>query len=224
MATFLGVALVAALSWPFTEHSIQRGMSMNSASEVAYSRLHTQGSTLANIAIYGHMIGGGLLTILAPLQLIQPIRKYFPWFHRALGYAIAFMAIAVAFGGLIYMAYRGTIGGLPMTFGFSLYGILVLVAALQTVRHARARSAQHWVWGCRLIVLALGSWLYRVHYAIWYSFAGGAYTRPDFSGAFDVVQALLFYVPYLLALEWWLWVRQSRQTAAKQDGKAHLKH
>ena len=55
-----------------------------------------------------------------------------------------------------------------------------------------------------LIILALASWLYRVHYGLWEVLIDGAGSRPDFSGPFDVIQVFAFYLPYLAVHHlWW---------------------
>jgi hypothetical protein len=59
-----------------------------------------------------------------------------------------------------------------------------------------------------MVVLALSSWLYRVHYGLWFLVTGGLGSEPDFSGLFDRVQVFAFYLPYLLALE--IWLRRTR--------------
>ena len=98
-----------------------------------------------------------------------------------------------------------------MSLGFGLYGVLLGSAAVQTVRLARLKDPRHQQWALRLVVLALGSWIYRVHYALWYALTGGAYVEPGFTGAFDIVQTVAFYLPYLLVLElWFRWAPQTR--------------
>ena len=167
------------------------------------------GKSVSNTAIHGHMWVGGLITILAPVQAMGFVRNRFPWIHRALGYFISITALATAVGGLFYIAARGTQGGIPMSLAFTLYGLLMVLAAVQTLRHARAGWPTLRDWALRLIVLILGSWLYRVHYGVWYLITGGIASNPDFNGLFDLVSLFAFYVPYLILLELWLRRRPS---------------
>lgn len=91
-----------------------------------------------------------------------------------------------------------------MDLGFGLYGGLMLLAAVQTVRHARARAfGQHQVWALRLAVLAMASWAYRVHYGLWFALTGGIASTPEFTGLFDQIQVFASFLPYLLLLELW---------------------
>lgn len=167
----------------------------------------------ANLGIFAHMLAGGVITLLVPLQLIGPLRQRVPALHRISGRIIAAAAIVTAVGGLAYIALRGTIGGWPMDLGFSLYGALTLLAATQTYRHARARRLdQHHAWALRFFWLAIGSWLYRAHYGLWYAATDGLWSLRDFSGPFDLVQNFAFYLPYLIGVE--IYLRQTRFTPA----------
>jgi hypothetical protein len=166
------------------------------------SYIYTSGGRLANTGVFAHMMLGALVTLLAPLQLISCLRDRWPVVHRAAGYLLFVAAILTAGGGLVYIAVRGTIGGVLMDIGFSLYGACLIVAAVMTVRHARRREREHHRrWALRFFVLAIASWLYRVHYAVWHAVTGGWGSEKDFSGLFDQIQNFAFFVPYLIALE-----------------------
>ena len=161
--------------------------------------------TVANLAIFSHMILGGVITFLAPFQLITALRKRYPIVHRWSGRIIATAAIVTAFGGLIYIAMRGTIGGTPMDAGFALYGGLTLLAAVRTWQLARRRDfARHRIWALRLLSLAIASWLYRVQYGLWYLATDGLWSTPQFTGAFDLFMNVGFYLPHLIGLEVYL--------------------
>lgn len=84
----------------------------------------------------------------------------------------------------------------------------MLGSATLTVHFARKRLFQrHRRWALRLLVLAIASYLYRVHYGINFMSTGGAGVD-DFRGWFDRLTVWAFYLPYLAALEvWFLWER-----------------
>ena len=210
--------LLMLLVWEFADYAIKRGMQMNAQTEILGSRLHHAGQWWSNLAIYGHMVSGGLLTLLIPLQLISSLRLRFPIFHRCMGYTLAGLAVLTGVGGLFYILWQGTIGGWVMNVGFGLYGLLILIAAIFTVKLARRRDPGHREWALRLVVLALGSWIYRVHYGVWYLLADGMYSKPDFSGTFDVIQTFAFYLPYLLILEIWMRSRPSYRSLSFPNG------
>ncbi|MBQ2262692.1 MAG: DUF2306 domain-containing protein [Loktanella sp.] len=169
----------------------------------------------ANTGMFSHMLLGALITLLVPLQLIRPLRQRLPGVHRWTGRLITLAAAITALGGLAYIALRGTIGGAAMDAGFTLYGALMLLAAVQTYRHARARRIdKHKAWALRLFWLVLGSWLYRVQYGLWYVATDGLWSTPEFTGGFDLVQNFAFYLPYLIGVEIYLRRFSSRETRA----------
>lgn len=203
----LAPLFIVLLAWDFAGYALNRGLNLSCVSEIAYSRLLNEGAWLSNLGIYGHIIVGAGLTVLAPLQLIGPLRRRVPLVHKVAGYVTVILAILASIGGLIYIVTQGTIGGPIMDLGFGLYGVLLGLSAIQTVRLARKRDPRHQEWALRLVVLALGSWIYRLHYTLWYALTGGSYIKPDFTGGFDIAQTVAFCLPYLLILEIWFRLR-----------------
>ncbi|HVE06902.1 MAG TPA: DUF2306 domain-containing protein, partial [Paraburkholderia sp.] len=136
--------------------------------------------------------------------------------HRWGGRVYAAASLFAGVGGLTYIALSGTVGGMPMTVGFSLYGALMIVAAVETVRHARAhRIERHRAWAIRLFALAIGSWLYRMDYGLWLKAVHGPGHLHSFQGPFDVVMSFFFYVPNLIVAEALI-----RRQTARPPGRA----
>ena len=151
------------------------------------------------------MLSGGLITLLTPFQLVAVLRRRWPGLHRMSGRLLVIAGLLTAICGLTFVGGRGTIGGTVMDVGFTLYGTLLGLAAVQTYRSAHRREFdRHRTWALRFFCLAIASWLYRVHYGLWYFVTGGLWSEPDFSGGFDKVQVFAFYLPYLLLLEVYL--------------------
>lgn len=195
---------VALCTLWFVDHATRLGVSGLTSDLSETSRLFSD-NTSANAAIFSHMILGAIITLLAPLQLVPVLRRRFPALHRWSGRVIVLAALGTALGGLTYMTLRGTVGGTPMTLAFTIYGGLVAWTAIETIRAARARRWQdHQDWAVRLFFLCIASLLYRVHYGLWFTFAGEAaplYVQDDFRGTFDLINIWAFYVPYLLIVE-----------------------
>jgi hypothetical protein len=167
---------------------------------------------LLTCLFFSHMAAGAAITVLVPIQLITSLRLRLPVLHRWSGRLIILAAVVTAIGGLVYIPLRGTIGGMPMNIGFSLYGVMVLLTALQTIRYARARRiADHNAWALRFFWLVLGSWFYRVHYGLWYLATDGLWSNPQFTGGFDLVQSFAFFLPYLIGAEVYLRIKQYQQ-------------
>lgn len=196
---------------PFVVHAIGvigLGLSGGVAKQ---SYLFVAGRPVGNGAMMLHILAGSVLITLVPLQLLRRLRTRHIRLHRALGKTIVSLALITGLTGMTYIPLRGTIGGPVMSAAFFLYGMLLFGSALMVAHTAIAKDrAGHWAWGLRLFWLALGSWLYRVHYTLWYFLTGGLWSNPAFTGAFDLVQNFAFYLPYLLIAE--LWIR-SRGTA-----------
>ena len=205
-----GVFCLILLASPFVVYAIGRGLLGFDQVEQSTSRFFNVGSPMASFILYAHMGVGGGITLLAPLQLLSVVRRWVPAMHRVLGYLIATAALGTASAGLFYIAKAGPIGGLWMDAGFALYGILMIVCAVQTIRHARHRLSSHPVWATRLVILVLASWLYRVHYGLWEIATGGIASNDAFTGVFDRVQVFAFYLPYLVLFE--LWRRRQAST------------
>ncbi|NOD76325.1 DUF2306 domain-containing protein [Ruegeria sp. HKCCD4332] len=185
----------------------------------AQSYLFADGQSVGNAAMILHIFAGTVLVILVPLQLVRALRQRFNWFHRALGVVLIALALITGLAGMTYIPLRGTIGGPVMTAGFFLYGLCLFASALMLARMALSNDrAGHWAWGLRLFWLALGSWLYRVHYTLWYLLTGGLGSEPDFSGPFDLVQNFAFFVPYLLAAQIWIMRKRSEHQGALVTG------
>ena len=164
--------------------------------------LYDSKNRTATIGIGIHFIAGGIILILGCIQLINPIRKKYPTFHRLVGRLYIIASLTAAIGGLTFIFLKGTIGGLVMNIGFSLYGILMFIAAIETVRHARKKQFEkHRAWALRLFALALGSWLYRIDYGFWLLLADGVGHTKTFSGVFDQVMSFFFFIPNLFVAE-----------------------
>lgn len=89
-----------------------------------------------------------------------------------------------------------------MDIGFGLYGALMLVCAVQTARYAVRRDLlHHRAWALRLFALAIGSWLYRMEYGLWFMAVDAWGHQDDFRGWFDQIMAFFFFLPNLLVVE-----------------------
>jgi len=211
IAKYLGVALIAVPVLMFAAYSARfgiRGLGLDLSGE---TYIYTADGPLTNLAVFSHMLLGGMVMVLIPLQLVSRVRRRYPRVHRITGRVIVVASILLALGGLVYIASRGTIAGPLMDVGFALYGGLVLVAATQAIRHARAGNIEvHRQWALRLLVLVMASLIFRVHYVAWFMLTDGLWSNEQLTGAFDQVQYFAFYLPYLAVLEVWMRRRSRR--------------
>mgnify|MGYP000636095776 CR=1 FL=1 len=201
----LALVLVAVSAGPFVAHALGLGWQGLRQGVVEDAHVFATGRWAPNLSMALHMWAGAVITALAPLQMVGPVRRRWPRVHRAAGHAVIATALISGLAGLIYIALRRTVGGLPMDVAFATYGALVIWAALMTLRHARTGDRlRHRNWGLRMFVLAIGSLVYRIHYGLWFLATGGAGVEEGFTGAFDLVNLWAFFIPYLLAVELWI--------------------
>lgn len=177
----------------------------------------------ATLGIGLHFAAGGILLILGCIQLLERLRTRYPMAHRWLGRLYVLSAILTAIGGLVFIAIKGTIGGWLMDIAFAGYGLLMLGAALQTIRYARAgQYADHRAWGIRLFALAIGSWLYRMDYGFWFLLTDGIGHTDNFRGTFDYFMDFWFYLPNLLVAEVFIGRRAALQSNVAKVGATLL--
>ncbi|PCJ25093.1 MAG: hypothetical protein COA96_08090 [SAR86 cluster bacterium] len=164
--------------------------------------IYVPGELAASIGIGLHFAAGGVVLLLGGLQLIKSIRSNYPRVHHWTGRFYIAVCMVAAIGGLFFIAVRGTVGGLVMDIGFSLYGILMFLASVQTLRFAMKRQLlQHQAWAWRLYALAIGSWLYRMDYGLWLILTDWIGHTEEFDGWFDNFMAFFFYLPNLMIVE-----------------------
>jgi hypothetical protein len=205
IGTYTAIIVLAVPGLAFAVYSARLGLRGLGTDLSAETYIFTPDRPILNAAIFGHMVLGGVMMALAPVQLVPWLRSRYPVIHRAIGRLTILMAMAVALAGLVYIATRGTIGGPLMDVGFGLYGALMFGAAVQTLRWARSGNVrQHMNWALRLLVLVMGSLLFRLHYAIWYTATGGVWSNEQLTGPFDQAQYFAFYLPYLTMIEIWI--------------------
>jgi uncharacterized membrane protein len=194
-ATVFGLYILAFYAGAVTDGSLEHW-------NTVLPRLYEAHAPAANTAMGIHFAAGGVILVLGSIQLVAGIRARVPRLHRWLGRIYVAAAIAAGLGGLVFIVIKGTVGGPIMSLGFSIYGALMVVAAVQAIRYARAGQLDaHRAWALRLYALAIGSWLYRMDYGFWHLFAGGAGHTHEFRGWFDAVMVFWFYVPNLIVAE-----------------------
>lgn len=164
--------------------------------------LYQKGSQVSTSCIGVHFAAGGIILMLGSIQLIDAIRIRYSAFHKWVGRLYVSSSLLAALGGLVFIVTKGTVGGSVMNIGFSIYGLLMLVAGIETYRHAAAgRMDRHRAWALRLYALAIGSWLYRMDYGFWLLLTDGLGHANSMKGPFDRVMAFFFYIPNLFVAE-----------------------
>ena len=194
-AAIFGLYIVAFYAGAVSDGSLERW-------NKSLPHLYEPGRALATTGIGLHFVAGAVLLAFGPIQLIRTVRERLPALHRWTGRIYVLSALMAGLGGLTFIALKGTVGGAVMDVGFGLYGGLMVLAAIETVRHARHRRFdKHRAWAIRLFALTIGSWLYRMDYGFWWLITHGAGHTRSFDGPFDIAMAFFFYIPNLIVAE-----------------------
>ena len=93
----------------------------------------------------------------------------------------------------------------------SLNGVLILVFAAFTIRHAVLRQIRdHEIWALRLFMVAAGVWFFRVFIMAWSLIGRGMFNAPpDVQPVVDPVLEFGSYMVPLMVLELWRTARAS---------------
>lgn len=183
--------------------------------------LYEPQTPVASFGMGLHFFAGATLLLLGPIQLIGAVRRKAPAVHHWIGRLYALAAVSAGVGGLIFISIKGTVGGVMMNVAFAAYGALMVLAAVQTVRHAMARRIDvHRAWAIRLFALAIGSWLYRIGYGLFFAIGGPENPghTTDFTGWYDHIMNWAFFVPPLIVAEMFIRARRTQATTAGRMG------
>ncbi len=224
-ATKVFVTLLVLIATPFAIYAVGLGV-LGLLGELPERSRFARPISPVTVSFFFHTIVGAVVMLLAPLQLLSFIRNRWPGFHRWAGRVGVTTAFLAGVGGLSYILFIGTVGGRTMDLGFGLYGVLIILASVQTYRFARARDfTRHREWALRLFILAIGSLLYRVQYGVWGFVTDGLgvsrYGEVPYAGWFDQFQMVGFYLPYLVGLEiWFRWGQGSATSTPANEAPA----
>ncbi|ATQ73151.1 hypothetical protein CR152_00480 [Massilia violaceinigra] len=163
-------------------------------------RGYVPGDTAGNAAIGMHMLVAVVITIGGALQLMTPLRRLAPSFHRWNGRVYVLLAVASSLVGLYMVWFRGAVGGLAQHVGISGNAVLIVLCAVLAVHHARAgRIALHRRWALRLFLAVSGVWFFRIGLMAWIVANQGpaGFDPVTFQGPF---LSFLSFAQYLLPL------------------------
>lgn len=163
------------------------------------------GDGFGNAVLGAHLAAAVLLMLCGLVQLLPVVRRRWPAWHRLSGRVFLLGALTGAAGGLYMTATRPVIGDAAQHVLVSLNGLMILVAATQAWRHARAgRFGAHRRWALATWLLVNGVWFFRIGLMLWLVANRGpvGFDPKTFTGPFILVlTAAQFLLPLaLLAL------------------------
>ncbi|NHZ91888.1 DUF2306 domain-containing protein [Massilia sp. CCM 8733] len=181
-------------------------------------RGYIAGDTAGNAAIGLHLLAAVVITVGGALQLLAPLRRLAPAFHRWNGRVYVLLAVASSLIGLYMVWFRGAVGGLAQHVGISGNAVLIVVCAAYAVHHARAgRIAQHRRWALRLYLAVSGVWFFRIGLMAWIVANRGpaGFDPVTFQGPFLSFLSFAQYLLPLALLELFARVQASGQGKAR---------
>lgn len=129
---------------------------------------HVDGDPTGNVTMTAHVLLAFFITIGGLVQLTPQIRNIFPTFHRWNGRVYLTLASFISLAGLFLIWTRAGADGLSNDLAISLNGVLILLFAAFTVRHAIARHIDtHRRWATRLFLAVSGVWFLRIMVSGW---------------------------------------------------------
>ena len=178
---------------------------------------YVRGGTVGNVVLAAHLLLAVVITVGGPLQLIPWIRARVLPFHRWNGRLYILIAFTISLAGLYMVWTRGTAGGPSLRIGISLNGVLILICAALTWRHAMARRIDiHRHWALRTFLLVSGVWFFRVGLMFWIlANRGPVGIGDDFNGPFVRFWSFGCYLLPLAVLELYLRARDRAGPSGK---------
>ncbi|MCG8413549.1 MAG: DUF2306 domain-containing protein [Pseudomonadales bacterium] len=197
-------------SIPFVEHAISAGLGFMVAGESSHPALNIAREGHLPIAIYAlaaHMVAGGIVNFIAPLQVHLGLTQRSKVWHRRLGITVLVVAVTGAMVGTTFYALYPAIEGTRLMRSpanlqaGSLYGVAMFFIAFKVIQTLIRRDMkQHKIWAISMAAMAVGSYINRVNDG-WVNLATSTFelSRPEIY-TLSVVNAWAFWLAPLLMI------------------------
>lgn len=176
--------------------------------------LYRHDSNVANALMVVHFVGGVLLMVAGPIQLLPFLRQpasRLPW-HRWIGRIYIGAAFVTSTSATLWtIRYKTSRCNVHEDIGNAILGLSVGICAVQTYRQVVAKNKdtlQHRLWAWRLYGCVLGAPLFRLYSAIYGAFI--LYTSWQGSILLENGLFYMIVVPQLIVVEI-LWRRRRHQ-------------
>lgn len=175
------------------------------------------GDLIGNLVFGSHVLLAALITLGGLLQLTPALRHRYPALHRWNGRLFLTLAMIMALGGLWATWFRGSHLSIVSGLSVSLNGVLIIIFASFTLRHAIARRiAVHERWAMRTFMAVSGVWFFRVGLMAWVVVNQGPVgMTEDLTGPADIALSVSSYALPLAALEIYQAAKRSPSAWAK---------
>jgi len=174
---------------------------------------YIEGDPAGNLVFAAHVLLASVVTFAGLMQLVPPLRRRFPNWHRWTGRTFLVIAGFMALSGLWLSLVRGTSLSAVSDVAITINGLLILVFAGLAWRHAvKRRFERHRIWAMRTFMVVSGVWFLRVGLMGWVVVNQGPVgMTKDLSGPADIVLVFGSYLIPLALLE--LYFRAGRSSS-----------
>lgn len=178
---------------------------------------YIEGDHAGNVVFAAHVLLASVVTFAGLMQLVPPLRRRFPAWHRWTGRTFLVIAGFMALSGFWLTIVRGTSLSAVSSVAIVIDGLLILVFAGVTWRHAvKRRFERHRIWAMRTFMVVSGVWFLRVGLMGWVVVNQGPVgMTEDLSGPADIVLTFGSYLIPLALLELYFRAGRSRHAALK---------
>lgn len=172
------------------------------------------GDQAGNLVFAAHVLLASVLTFAGLMQLVAPLRRAFPTWHRWTGRTFLVVACFMALSGAWLTLVRGTSLSAVSSAAILLDGLLILAFAWLAWRNAvKRRIERHRIWAMRTFMVVSGVWFLRVGLMGWVIVNQGPVGMTGtLSGPADIVLTFGSYLIPLALLE--LYFRAGRSVRA----------
>lgn len=178
---------------------------------------YIDGDHAGNLVFAAHVLLASVVTFAGLMQLVPPLRRAFPTWHRWTGRTFLVVACFMALSGFWLTIVRGTQLTAVSTVSILINGLLILVFAGLAWRHAvKRRFERHRIWAMRTFMVVSGVWFLRVGLMGWVVVNQGPVgMADDMSGPADIALTFGSYLIPLALLELYFRAGRSADTALK---------
>lgn len=164
---------------------------------------YIEGDQAGNFVFAAHVLLASVVTFAGLMQLVPPLRRAFPSWHRWTGRTFLVIACFMALSGFWLTFVRGTSLSADSSVAILIDGLLILVFAGLAWRHAvKRRFDRHRIWAMRTFMVVSGVWFLRVGLMGWVVINRGPVGMTDnLSGPADIALAFGSYLIPLALLE-----------------------
>jgi len=178
---------------------------------------YVAGDHAGNFVFAAHVLLASVVTFAGLMQLVPPLRRAFPGWHRWTGRTFLVIACFMALSGVWLAVVRGAYLSVISAVAILVNALLILAFAGLAWRHAlKRRFDRHRIWAMRTFMVVSGVWFLRVGLMGWVLVNQGPVgMTDDMSGPADIVLTFGSYLIPLALLELWFRAGRSSSTVLK---------